>query len=262
MDTTFAARNLRPADITLPALQRNSGQADYLTSRYVRIDTADVIEALAAEGYTVAGVRQDKTRGRNPAHVRHEVDFRHPSMDGVVGERGTTPRVLFVNSHNGTVRAKFMLGLYRLICTNGMIIGSTWAQERALHVGDGAKQIIDRIREASKGTPQLFEAVKRMQGKQLSKSQQLDMAKAALRIRFGEQGADRYNAADLLVPLRQEDEGNDVWRVFNRIQEHGTRTRLVGHNAQGRAIQSRGINSIGGDHHWNQSLWQLAEAAL
>lgn len=253
---------LSPADITLPALRADSGQASYLTSRYVRIDTRAVIDALAQEGYKVAAVRQDRTKGRDPAHVRHEVDFRHDNMGGIKGQYGAVPRVLFINSHNGTVRAKFMLGVFRIICSNGAMVGSVWAQEKALHVGDDARQIIERIREASKGTAQMFDVIRRMTQRQLPKPQQLAFASEALKLRFGPQGADRYNAEDMLVPLRKEDEGDDLWHVFNRVQEHGTRTQLIGHNATGRVLRSRGIGSIGGDHHWNQGLWQLAEALI
>lgn len=236
----------------------STGVAPYLSQRYVRIDTAAVIAALKEEGYEVAGVRQDRVQRRDPQFARHEVDFRHPDMGGKLPD-GTTPRVLFINSHNGTARAQFLLGMFRMICSNGMIVGSTWARERVLHVGDGAKDIVARIREASKNTGKMFATVEAMSKKELSKSQQQDLARAATELRFGKGGAERYDPEQLLLPQRAEDDAGDLWRTFNRIQENGTRLRLTGRAASGRAVTSRGLNGISADHKWNRELWNMAE---
>jgi hypothetical protein len=243
----------------IPAL-KSTGVADYLTDRYVRIDSNAVIAALADEGYTVQSARQDLVRQRDPRFARHELAFTHPDMGSKALDDGTTARVLFINSYNGTARAQFLLGMFRFICSNGVIVGSAWAHERVLHVGDGAKQIVERIKEASKGTGQMFAAAEAMSRKQLTKSQQQDMAREAMKLRFGDDGAERYDPNQLLVPLRAQDEGDSLWRVFNRIQEHGTRTKMIGMSTSGRRLTSRGINNITADHNWNKQLWELAES--
>lgn len=240
------------------SILRDNGVAPHLSSRYVRVDTAEVVRTLEADGFKLVGVRQDRVRARDPRWSRHELDFRHPELDAKPLSDGTVPRVLFINSHNGTTRARFLVGAFRFVCTNGLIVGSTLGDERVRHMGDSARTIIDRIREQSKAAPALFERLGRWERTKLSRAAQLDLATKALELRFGEGAAQRYQAADLLVPQRQEDERDDLWHVFNRIQENGTRTRLIGHNAQGRRVQARGIANISADHAWNQGLWRLA----
>lgn len=252
------------AIVKLPAAVTSKAPAPHLTERYVHIDTTKVIRVLGEEGFTVAGVRQDSSRTRDPRFVRHEVDFRHPELSASkpaarqVGD--VEPRILFVNSHNGTVRARFILGLFRLVCTNGMVVGSPWANTNnaVLHIGDEARNIIDRIREASKGTGAMFAEVERMQRKQLTRAQQLDFARRAAELRFGAGAADRYPPETLLGLRRAEDEGDSLWRVLNRVQENGTKPGLQGMSATGRVVTSRGIAGIAHDHKWNAELWRLA----
>lgn len=244
----------------IPALQ-SVGVAPYLSDRYVRIDSNEVIAALAQEGYTLAGARQDKVRARDPKFARHELDFRHPDMGGTLDD-GTRARVLFINSHNGTARATFLLGMFRFICSNGLIVGSTWASERVLHIGDSAKTVVERIKEASKSTGKMFAAAEAMSKKQLTRAQQQDFAREAMKLRFGDDGPERYSADQLLVPLRAQDDKGDLWRVYNRVQENGTRTKMIGMSTNGRRIVSRGLNNISADHSWNRGLWQLAESLI
>lgn len=245
----------------IPALQ-SSGVAPHLSSRYVRIDSNAVIAALHEEGFQLFSARQDKVRARNPDFARHELDLRHPDFDRLTLSDGTVPRMLFINSHNGTTRAKFMLGMYRYICSNGVVIGNTWASGSMPHVGDDAKQVVQRIREASKLLGDVVKSAQKMSKKDLTRAQQLELATAAMKVRHGEDGPQRYDPQLLLTPMRAEDVGSDLWRTFNRIQENGTKTKMVGLTTNGRRVTSRGINNISADHAWNQGLWQLAEALV
>jgi hypothetical protein len=245
----------------IPALQSN-GVAPHLSDRYVRIDSNAVIAALEQEGFKLYGARQDRVRARDPLFARHELDLRHPDFDRLTLSDGTVPRMLFINSHNGTTRAKFMLGMYRFICSNGMVVGNTWAKGDMHHMGDSARQAVDRIREASKLLGQVVQKAQAMSKKDLTRAQQLELATAAMKVRHGEDGPQRYDPQLLLTPMRAEDEGSDLWRTFNRIQENGTKTRMIGVSANGRRTMSRGLNNISADHTWNTELWSLAEALV
>lgn len=57
---------------------------------------------------------------------------------------------------------------------------------------------------------------------------------------------------------RPIDDGNDLWRVFNVVQENVMRGGITGRSAKGRASRSRAIRAIREDVRINNDLWQLA----
>jgi len=69
----------------------------------------------------------------------------------------------------------------------------------------------------------------------------------------------------LLAPRRSEDNGNDLWRTFNRIQENALRGGMKARNAtdemgrRGRRVSTREVKGIDQDVKLNRALWQLAE---
>ena len=66
----------------------------------------------------------------------------------------------------------------------------------------------------------------------------------------------------VLRPRRSEDVGNDLWRVFNRIQENIMKGGLEGVSAEGRKIRTQGLKSMGPVFRTNVNLWAMAEEYL
>lgn len=65
--------------------------------------------------------------------------------------------------------------------------------------------------------------------------------------------------ADLLMVRRPDDAGDDLWRVFNRVQENLTVGGIVGRTATGRQTRTRGIRAVDSSVRVNGALWALAE---
>jgi hypothetical protein len=226
-----------------------------MSSRYVHIDTKQVIATMVSNGWEVARIRQDATRKRDPMFAKHEVDFRRAGSKA--DRRSIIPRVLWVNSHNGTSRGHFRLGVFRKICTNGMVVGSVWAQEAQRHVGLEAADILARISKAAAGTARLMDTIEKWEHTAIPRATQIEFAKAASKIRYGDES--RYPAETLLAARRPADEGDSMWLVFNRLQENLTHGGFDGQTVSGRAITARPIASINNELNFNQRLWLAAE---
>lgn len=76
--------------------------------------------------------------------------------------------------------------------------------------------------------------------------------------RFGEEHQP-VTEAQALSPRRWQDEKNDLWTVFNRLQENLSKGGLVGRSAQGKRSRTRAVNGIDGDLKLNRALWVMAE---
>jgi hypothetical protein len=70
------------------------------------------------------------------------------------------------------------------------------------------------------------------------------------------------NVEEILNPLRNEDQGDDLWRVFNVVQEKMMRGGVTYKSARGRSTSLKGIKSIQASNKLNTKLWETAELLL
>jgi len=255
--------------VRLPATVLQKNPSPRLSERYVHINSHDVVALMKDEGFEVASITTPRLRRnhdgvltskRDPLFIRHQIDFRrsdkawerHDDMRG-----GYVPRMLFTNSHDGTTGATFMLGVYAYICSNGLVVGSTYARERVRHVGEDATKLIDKMRGLAKNTTPLFEQIDRWQAKRLTAPQSREFARLAAQLRWGD--PHRFDTEAVLRVRRAEDDNDTLWAVFNRVQENTMRGGMPGLSRSGRAAIARPLSEIGHSNAYNTQLWQLAE---
>ena len=242
---------------TLPQALLQTAADPKMTDRYRVISTKDVIDIMEDQGYGVQKFKVDKTKKFDPDFGRHMVVFRKPDETALVGE--VAPQFIWTNSHNGRCSGQMRAGLYRFICENGLIIGQDFAKDRILHSKTMADQVIERVRRLSSNTVSLFSKIEEWSKIELSEDKRNYFASEALKLRFGEERAKSYDSATLLGIRRQQDEGYDLWKTFNRIQENAMKGDFLGKNQNGRQVHARGIKGITQDLTFNEGLWKLAE---
>lgn len=238
---------------TLPRAVTATSPSPRMTDRYVHINSHDIVTMMEAEGFRLDNALARTSRKRDPLYAKHQLDFRHPDIPKIDGGEA---RILFTNSHDGTSSAKFMMGVYRFICSNGLVIGSTYAKEVTRHAGEQAANLIERVRSLSRNTGPLFAQIDQWTRRELSPAESTEFAKLAAVLRFGD--AQRFDPAQLLETRRGEDEGRSLWRVFNRVQENAMRGGLVGYSADGRQLASHRLKGIDAATDFNVQLWRLA----
>ncbi|STT50912.1 Domain of uncharacterised function (DUF932) [Klebsiella pneumoniae] len=87
------------------------------------------------------------------------------------------------------------------------------------------------------------------------------LANAALKYRFGEEHQP-VTVSQLLTPRRREDYSDDLWTVYQRVQENLMKGGLSGRTAQGKRSCTRAVTGIDGDVKLNRALWVMAENML
>ena len=202
----------------------------------------------------MAGAEVASPKRRDSAFARHMIDFRNPDFEPV---HGAVPRIIVVNSHDGSSSARVMGGVFRFVCSNGLVIGNIAQREVVRHTGDAAADLIHRMRQLAKNTTALYQSIDRWSKIDLSKSQRQEFARFAAQLRWGD--ASRFEAEDLLEVRRTEDDRGDLWTTFNRVQENTVRGGITGMSRSGRAATSRPLSDIARSVDYNAALWQLAE---
>jgi Domain of unknown function (DUF932) len=229
------------------------------------------MRTLMDEGFELTEARQGRTRdeGRR-GFARHMLRFR---KTGDVAERrigDVSFEVLLRGSHDGSSSWDFMAGLFRLICLNGMVASEgTVASVHVKHVGD-RKRILDNVVEGAfqvvNQSDKVLEAPRKWSGIELSQDERLALAESARVVRFGDSEGHvdtPIQARQLLIPRRPADQGNDLWKTFNVLQENAVRGGLsaMGRDAHNRPhrVTSREVRGIDQDVKLNRALWLLAE---
>lgn len=227
-----------------------------MSDRYLFVSTADVVTPLLSQGYSITHAVQRSTRrdGRDPNFTRHMLRLRRNDEKPVLGE--VFPEVVISNSHDGQARIVIHGGLFRLVCSNGAVVGHGQTFKAGFrHLGD-AEKVRDGIREAVEGSRAALALVQKMAKTKLTEKQQLKFAAEAALLAWEEE---KMEPSLILEARRTEDQGSDVWKVFNRIQENLIRGGVrFPSGSSNRTFMTRGITHIGRSIDLNRGLWDLA----
>ena len=233
-----------------------------VSKHYTHIPTTKVINDMRTLGWDVVDVKEVKARKAKTRGVqKHMVVFRNPDVV-INGNDGDTvfPQILLTNSHDGKNAFTFTAGLFRLVCENGLVISTTQFEDvKMRHMGYTFEDLQQNIREMVEKLPLTVESMNKMKEVEMQQEQALEFAKRALTTRFDEKQMNRINVDldALLAPTRVEDKGNDVWSIFNVVQEKiidgdfeyisGTKTR-----------KARRVKNFKQDQKINKELFELA----
>ena len=202
-----------------------------VSEKYTVANTYTVIQDMEKLGWRVVRAAQRRATKKSSGRFSyHMVALQNPDIkitkqvDGGEEIVECFPQIILTNSHDGLSCFQFRVGLYRCICSNGLVISDAELSEfKIRHIYysfENLRAVVGRILEA---LPSKVERMSQMSNVLLSEDQKLDFAKKALSIRKGvkeeELQADEETYKDLLTPVRKEDEGSSLWNVYNVLQE-------------------------------------------
>jgi len=192
-----------------------------VSEHYTHIPTEQIIDDMATLGWQVVDAKQVRARAKGGVgYQKHLVVFRNPDIK-IKGNDVVYPQILLTNSHDGKNAFTFQAGLFRLICSNGLVIATdTFGKVAIRHMGYKFEELQTRIHAMVKELPLTIESLNKMKETELNDKQIKKFAKECLEHRFGEGMKNITIDLEAFVrETRPEDKGNNVWVVYNRIQE-------------------------------------------
>ncbi len=174
----------------------------------------------------------------------------------------TSLYVIFVPNINLNItdyfKKKNSQSFFRAICCNGLVCGDTFGEVRVPHKGDVVNKVIEGAYEVLGTFDAIADKREEMQSLVLPPPAQHIFAQSALTYRYGEEHHP-ITEAQVLQPRRVEDKKDDLWTVYQRLQENLIKGGLSGRNAKGKRARTRSVNGIDGDIKLNKALWVLTE---
>jgi hypothetical protein len=230
------------------------------SERYTYIPTIDVLRGLRNEGFQPFIICQTRVRDQGRREfTKHMLRLRHSEQ--ITGEEAD--EIVLLNSHDGTSSYQMLAGAFRFVCQNGMVAGDNVADIRVPHKGNVVQNVINGAFDVLDGFDLIREQKDGMRDVALDRDEQHAFARSALALRYAptDTGAPApVTESQFLAPRRFEDRRDDLWTVFNRVQENLTKGGLHGRSRTGRSMSTRPITGIDQNVKLNRALWMLADA--
>ena len=226
-----------------------------VSDNYTFIPTSKIIDDMDALGWKVGQATMVRSR-KNSGFQKHLIKFFNPSIE-INGDDGLLyPQVLLTNSHDGKAAFNFRVGLFRLVCSNGLVISDADFNNVSIrHTNYTFESLQAKISEVIAKLPGLVQKINLFKSTKLTEEQMVDFAYKAVSLR----SKATVNIMDVLEATRNEDKGNDLWVVFNRIQE-----KVIGgsYSYGNKNRKARSVKSFQKDIELNEELFELAETYL
>ena len=226
-----------------------------MSDRYTFVPTMEILENFEKEGWQVFSAKQtDRSQ-----YATHEIRMRNGAIPKVGDSIFET---IIRNSHNGATTFSVSSGLHRLVCSNGLTVPTSLSEQFNIRHKNFDLGEVRRLTDVfAERLPLIQSAMSKMEDRVLTEEEKDDFVKSAAHIRWREGKMPvAISVEEILAPSRNEDTKNDLWTVFNVVQEKFVRGGVGYRSTGGRMTTMKEIKNIQAVNKVNTELWQLAES--
>ncbi len=230
-----------------------------VSQKYHFIATIEIIEQLRAESWYPVTVNEAGVRDlEKDGFQQHYVRFQH--FSDLINPTSNIVELLLFNSHDRSKSFTISAGIYRYVCSNGLVIAdNVFDSYKIKHLGDKENDVINAVNKITQIKPKLLEKISKFESITLNQNEKESFLQSAIPLRF-ENHLELDNPNELLTPLRTEDKKDDLYTVLNILQENFLSSKVSGYNKEtNRRFTSKQITSISKDVEINKGLWNIAE---
>lgn len=249
----------------------NNEPAKNASSKYKLIRTADIIEKFNNHGWkpwiSDDEIKELKSQTLTSAHV-----VRLRTNDNFARMKDSNSNlhmeVIILNSSNTTQALQIRIGLFREICSNGMVVGEDIYQAfRMKHLGNIKEDLTKYITNLPTQLKSFSGMLANMENRHLTQNEIYDMGKVSLLLRYKHKNIPTHEQIeDVTTAQRFEDSSSDLWHVFNRIQENimngNYYNSYINEDGETKSIKARAITSSINSIDINKQLFSLATRYL
>lgn len=235
--------------------------------RFKPVPTFAIVQRLAAEGFLPVRASQSTVRDASRREfTKHMIRFRRLDDQNKLRVGDSVFEISLKNANDGTAAYDLLAGLLKIRCLNGLYCDAgTVDSVKIRHTGEDIEaRVIEGTYKVLGEAERVLAAPQDWSQLQLSRDERMALAEQAHYVRFADADGEiktPIQPSQMLIPRRPEDTSNDLWQVFNVLQENSVRGGLSaqGRDSNGRRRQmtSRAVKGIDQDVRLNQALWAL-----
>jgi hypothetical protein len=241
-----------------PAIFSEQAIGNTVSKEYRHYSTSVFIAELEKLGWIPIEVRQIKAKdAKFMTYKRHLIRI-YPAKKLSSDE---FPSIVLINSHDGTCAYRIYAGVFRVVCTNGMIFGQTQYSVKLIHRWNPQDLVQAISYQIIENMTRIADDIHTMKHIVLTPQEQLRMAEFAIDLL----NQDSYNQnrtvrsipnESLLQRHRAEDQDNSLWVMYNVIHENSLKGFKYCDEKNGKKRSCRKITSIQRELWFNSNLYQ------
>lgn len=244
----------------------NLGRDPQSTSKkFKKTDDLMVIEELNARNWYITCYKEQKRQQRN----KHRVGFQkyraiYINDTQEVPVAGGKLTILQTGAHDGTTKQTLQLGFYNSVSLHHVVVAGDLFKWSLKHYAQDPEQLPKVLAQLKAKLPLVKLKIQTFHDTLLTSQQMEEFTKRAITLRYG----DKYDIdyRDVLKAQRPEDQGNRLWKVYNRVHENllhpdytvGLKDK-EGNVLSGRTRKPKTPTGINFILNFNVKMWNLAE---
>lgn len=195
-----------------------------VSQHYNPIQASAVGQVMQSNGFELVSLSTGRARHEDKKDFQRTLSrYRGPeiSNDG----KPVFLDLIYSSRHMGRGVDELWLGIYRVVCTNGLIAGTNFFKFGIRHSGDTYQNLDIGIKEAFDYKDKLTTLIEKAQSTTLGPYQYQVLKDTAINALVPNHAINVRHSLDLV--RRPEDQGNTAWAIFNRIQENAMHGRIA-----------------------------------
>jgi len=247
---------------------------------YLFIPTSKILTGLMDNGFSIVAVKQQGSRKEGQElYAKHVIHLMHDSQQQELKQNGEYPLLRLQNSHDAKSSFQLSTGIFRLVCSNGIVIPENELNSaRIVHNLNTDQETIEASFKVISNHQNELEMIDNMKRIELTQDEKMLLADSSKRLIFDKDIVALNDRAKidinrkLLQARRRDDKASDLWTVFNVIQENAIRGgiqiarpsdkgnyRVRGTDERMNYRRTKAVNSIDSDKKINIELMTLAQ---
>jgi len=225
-----------------------------VSKKYTFIPTTRIVDDLQSLGWfpvrILGNMKPTALAARHVVRLRREDDMLTKVND-------VAPELVVLNSHDGLSSFRLQAGLFKLACSNGLVVAQAiFASIAIRHLRYTYESVSHAVQNYAVRIPEILEHVDHLKSVNFSDDRKIRFAEEVIRLRFpdGTAYGQRIDIEQALRPMRTEDSENNLWTTFNILQEKVMQGLL---RTEGQK-KIRKIHSPQRDIELNQAMFSLA----
>ncbi len=232
-----------------------------VSDKYAFVPTYKLLDTFRNAGYYPINAGESKVRDEeNQGYQKHIIQFR--SLENLLrpNAKDEYEDIVLTNSHNRTSSFIVDLAVFRIVCSNMLVVPSkSFVHTSIVHVGFTEQKVKNAIKEVTSYMPKIKEEVAKFKSIYLTSAEEQMLANAAIDIRF-DTNTHYIEADELLKVNYEEDKTSTLWSAYNRIQEAMIRGGVKMKNlVTGKNFTSKAINGIDATIKFNKELFEIVQ---
>ena len=213
--------------ITIEDLEKLVPSA-FTTSRYAKAsekyqvaNTSEIIKSFVDSGWNITKATQAIVNdSEKNGYQFHSIRMRNPEIK-LSNNDSEFMEIEITNGHDTNHLLTISMGIYRQVCSNGLVIGYSHIEPvRMRHVGtDFQFDLNQAINYINAKTEDVKALIEQMRNTELTQREINKLAKDMFELRM-EKKPTKVQLEEILTPNREEDEGNGLWEKYNTLQEN------------------------------------------